>query len=60
MGLPIDLKSITPDDDRSDRPWPPADDCPGCDGHRNGPHRFTCRAVTTRTVLNLSGSAIKL
>ena len=55
------LKDLAPDtDDRADRPWPPADDCSGCDGHKNGPHRFTCRAVSNRTVLTLSGSAIKL
>jgi hypothetical protein len=29
-------------DDRSRKQWPPEEDCPGCDKHRDGPHRFGC------------------
>ena len=28
--------------DRSDKPWPPDQDCKGCDKHQDGPHRFGC------------------
>ena len=49
----------TDPDPRADKPWPPDQDCPGCDKHVDGPHRFTCRAVTPgRTKLNVSGSQI--
>lgn len=29
-------------DPREDKPWPKEEDCPGCDKHRDGPHRFGC------------------
>ena len=29
-------------DPREGKTWPPEEDCPGCDQHRDGPHRFGC------------------
>lgn len=29
-------------DERENKPWPPEDDCRGCDRHKAGPHRFGC------------------
>lgn len=29
-------------DPREDKPWPKEEDCPGCDKHKDGPHRFGC------------------
>jgi hypothetical protein len=29
-------------DPRRDKPWPPDEDCKGCDKHKDGPHRFGC------------------
>ncbi len=29
-------------DRRRYKPWPPEDDCKGCDRHIHGPHRFSC------------------
>lgn len=28
--------------DRTDKPWPPEEDCPGCPNHRDGPHKMEC------------------
>ncbi len=41
----------TPIDDRSDKPWPKDQDCPGCDKHIDGPHRFGCAIKGTRRVI---------
>lgn len=28
--------------EREDKPWPKEEGCPGCDKHKDGPHRFDC------------------
>jgi hypothetical protein len=38
-------------DDRTGRPWPPEEDCPGCGQHKDGPHRFTCRVAGARQIV---------
>ena len=47
-------------DPRADKPWPADQDCPGCNGHVNGPHRFTCYASRKhQVVMTIDGSKIK-
>ena len=35
---------------REDKPWPPEEDCPGCDKHKDGPHRFGCTVHGKRSL----------
>lgn len=37
-------------DPRRDKPWPPEEDCQGCDKHKDGPHRFGCSIHGKRQV----------
>ena len=47
-------------DPRADKPWPPEQDCLGCDGHLDGPHRFGCYASGKhQVVMTVDGSYIK-
>ena len=47
-------------DPRADKPWPADQDCPGCNGHVNGPHRFACYASRKhQAVITVDGSKIK-
>lgn len=57
------ISSYFDDDDsdpRADKPWPADQDCPGCSGHVDGPHKFACYASRARqAVVTVSGSHIK-
>jgi hypothetical protein len=33
---------------RRGKPWPPEEDCKGCDKHKDGPHRFSCSEAGVR------------
>lgn len=42
-------------DPRAGKPWPPEEDCPSCDKHVHGPHRFSCpRLGAERVALNVT------
>lgn len=37
-------------DPREDKPWPADEDCAGCPGHRDGPHKLSCSIGGARQV----------
>ncbi len=48
-----EMLATCPKFEEEPNPRPPEEDCPGCPGHKDGPHKMSCRVQKTRIVLSV-------